>query len=80
MVRLISVTVFSTLEIYDEQPNHGWRHLWREIARGTKMKPELCDYMCGHEGKSGTSADMANNRCPPSSDRSRLSQGSKCLR
>jgi integrase len=48
--------VHESLKVYDVQPNHGWRHLWREIVRGTKMKPELCDYMCGHEGKSGTSA------------------------
>jgi hypothetical protein len=44
------------LKVTGVQPNHGWRHLWREIVRGTRMKPELCDYMCGHEGKSGTGA------------------------
>lgn len=48
--------VHKSLKVTDVQPNHGWRHLWREIARGTKMKPELCDYMCGHESKSGTGA------------------------
>ena len=46
--------VHESLKVTDVQPNHGWRHLWREIVRGTRMKPELCDYMCGHEGKSGT--------------------------
>ena len=45
-----------SLKVTDVQPNHGWRHLWREIVRGTSMKPELCDYMCGHESKSGTGA------------------------
>lgn len=48
--------VRDSLKVTDVQPNHGWRHLWREIVRGTKMKPELCDYMCGHESKSGTGA------------------------
>jgi hypothetical protein len=48
--------VHESLKVTDVQPNHGWRHLWREIVRGTKMKPELCDYMCGHESKSGTGA------------------------
>jgi integrase len=48
--------VRESLKVTDVQPNHGWRHLWREIIRGTKMKPELCDYMCGHESKSGTGA------------------------
>ncbi|MDI4237731.1 hypothetical protein OZ411_33500 [Bradyrhizobium sp. Arg237L] len=48
--------VHKSLKVTDVQPNHGWRHLWREIVRGTRMKPELCDYMCGHEGKSGTGA------------------------
>jgi hypothetical protein len=46
------------------QPNHGWRHLWREIVRGTKMKPELCDYMCGQEGKSGTGARYGKRKIP----------------
>jgi integrase len=46
--------VRESLNVTDVQPNYGWRHLWREIVRGTRMKPELCDYMCGHEGKSGT--------------------------
>jgi hypothetical protein len=36
-----------SLKVTGVQPNHGWRHLWREIVRGTRMKPELCDYMCG---------------------------------
>jgi hypothetical protein len=45
-----------SLKVIDVQPDHGWRHLWREIGRGTTMKPELCDYMCGHESKSGTGA------------------------
>jgi integrase len=48
--------VRESLKVTDVQPNHGWRHLWREIVRGTRMKPELCDYMCGHESKSGTGA------------------------
>src|SRR6202048_2054100 len=48
--------VHESLKVTDVQPNHGWRHLWREIVRGTRMKPELCDYMWGHEGKSGTGA------------------------
>jgi integrase len=56
--------VRDSLKIYDVQPNHGWRHLWREIVRGTKMKPELCDYMCGHEGKSGTSARYGKRQVP----------------
>jgi hypothetical protein len=46
------------------QPNHGWRHLWREIVRGTRMKPELCDYMCGHESKSGTGARYGKRKVP----------------
>ena len=53
-----------SLKVLDVQPNHGWRHLWRELVRGTKMKPELCDYMCGHEGKSGTSARYGKRQVP----------------
>jgi hypothetical protein len=56
--------VHDSLKIYDVQPNHGWRHLWREIVRGTKMKPELCDYMCGHESKSGTGARYGKRKVP----------------
>ncbi len=56
--------VRETLKITDVQPNHGWRHLWREIVRGTKMKPELCDYMCGHESKSGTGARYGKRKVP----------------
>jgi integrase len=56
--------VHESLKVDDVQPNHGWRHLWREIVRGTKMKPELCDYMCGHEGKSGTSARYGKRKVP----------------
>jgi len=52
------------LKVTDVQPNHGWRHLWREIVRGTKMKPELCDYMCGHESKSGTGARYGKRKVP----------------
>ena len=53
-----------SLKVTDVQPNHGWRHLWREIVRGTNMKPELCDYMCGHEGKSGTGARYGKRKVP----------------
>lgn len=53
-----------SLKVTDVQPNHGWRHLWREIVRGTKMKPELCDYMCGHESKSGTGARYGKRKIP----------------
>jgi hypothetical protein len=56
--------VRESLKVTDVQPNHGWRHLWREIVRGTKMKPELCDYMCGHEGKSGTGARYGKRKVP----------------
>jgi integrase len=56
--------VRETLKVTDVQPNHGWRHLWREIVRGTKMKPELCDYMCGHESKSGTGARYGKRKVP----------------
>jgi hypothetical protein len=56
--------VHESLKVNDVQPNHGWRHLWRELVRGTKMKPELCDYMCGHEGKSGTSARYGRRQVP----------------
>jgi integrase len=56
--------VSKSLKVVDVQPNHGWRHLWRELVRGTKMKPELCDYMCGHEGKSGTSARYGRRQVP----------------
>jgi integrase len=56
--------VRESLKVVDVQPNHGWRHLWRELVRGTKMKPELCDYMCGHEGKSGTSARYGKRKVP----------------
>ena len=56
--------VHDSLKVDDVQPNHGWRHLWREIVRGTRMKPELCDYMCGHEGKSGTSARYGKRKVP----------------
>jgi integrase len=56
--------VHKSLKVTDVQPNHGWRHLWREIVRGTTMKPELCDYMCGHEGKSGTGARYGKRRVP----------------
>jgi hypothetical protein len=53
-----------SLKVTGVQPNHGWRHLLREIVRGTKMKPELCDYMCGHEGKSGTGARYGKRKVP----------------
>lgn len=53
-----------SLGVTGVQPNHGWRHLWREIVRGTSMKPELCDYMCGHEGKSGTGARYGKRKVP----------------
>jgi integrase len=56
--------VHESLKVTDVQPNHGWRHLWREIVRGTKMKPELCDYMCGHESKSGTGARYGKRKVP----------------
>jgi hypothetical protein len=56
--------VRESLKVTDVQPNHGWRHLWREIVRGTKMKPELCDYMCGHESKSGTGARYGKRKVP----------------
>lgn len=56
--------VHGSLKVHGVQPNHGWRHLWREIVRGTRMKPELCDYMCGHEGKSGTSARYGKRQVP----------------
>jgi integrase len=56
--------VHESLKVTDVQPNHGWRHLWREIVRGTRMKPELCDYMCGHEGKSGTSSRYGKRKVP----------------
>jgi integrase len=56
--------VHKTVKISDVQPNHGWRHLWRERVRGTKMKPEMCDYMCGHEGKSGTGSQYGKWQVP----------------
>jgi integrase len=56
--------VRESLKVTDVQPNHGWRHLWREIVRGTSMKPELCDYMCGHESKSGTGARYGKRKVP----------------
>jgi hypothetical protein len=56
--------VRESLKVTDVQPNHGWRHLWREIVRGTRMKPELCDYMCGHESKSGTGARYGKRKVP----------------
>jgi hypothetical protein len=56
--------VHESLKVFDVQPNHGWRHLWREIVRATRMKPELCDYMCGHEGKSGTGARYGKRQVP----------------
>jgi integrase len=56
--------VRESLKVTDVQPNHGWRHLWREIVWGTKMKPELCDYMCGHESKSGTGARYGKRQVP----------------
>jgi len=53
------------LKVSGVQPNHGWRHLWREIVRGTRMKPELCDYMCGHEGeRDERSLRKAEGTCP----------------
>jgi len=54
--RLHRPAFFGAVKVHDVQPNHGWRHLWREIVRGTRMKLELYDYMCGHEGRSGTIA------------------------
>ena len=56
--------VSKSLKVTGVQPNHGWRHLWREIVRGTRMKPELCDYMCGHEGKSGAGARYGKRKVP----------------
>jgi integrase len=66
-----------SLKVTAVHPNHGWRHLWREIVRGTRMKPELCDYMCGHESKSGTGADTASARCRCLPRRCRSFRGSK---
>lgn len=45
-----------SLRITGVQPNHGWRHLFRELARGTEMKEEAVNYIVGHESKSGTGA------------------------
>jgi integrase len=56
--------VRQSLKVTGVQPNHGWRHLWREIVRGTMMKPELCDYMCGHESRSGTGARYGKRKVP----------------
>ncbi|WP_315761417.1 hypothetical protein [Bradyrhizobium sp. SZCCHNS2005] len=56
--------VRESLKITGVQPNHGWRHLWREIARGTRIKTELADYMVGHEGKSGTGARYGKRKVP----------------
>jgi hypothetical protein len=72
--------VHGSLKLTDVQPNHGWRHLWREIVRGTKMKPELCDYMCGTNAGVAAAPDTASARslCLPRRCRSFL--GSKCPR
>lgn len=45
-----------SLRVTGVQPNHGWRHLFRELARGTEMKEEIVNYIVGHESKSGTGA------------------------
>src|SRR3981081_498347 len=52
-----------SLRVTDVQPNHGWRHPLASV-RGTRMKPELCDYMCGHESKSGTGARYGKRKVP----------------
>jgi integrase len=57
-----------SLKITGVQPNHGWRHLFRELARGTAMKTELVDYMVGHESKSGTGARYGKRRIPVLAD------------
>jgi hypothetical protein len=54
----------SLLHINGVQPNHGWRHLWRELARGTAMNPELADYMVGHESKRGSGARYGKRKVP----------------
>jgi integrase len=30
------------------QPNHGWRHLWKTLARGSGIDPDLRDAIQGH--------------------------------
>ncbi len=45
-----------SLRVTGVQPNHGWRHLFRELSRGTEMKEEVVNYIVGHESKSGTGA------------------------
>ncbi|MET4449492.1 hypothetical protein ABIB75_007806 [Bradyrhizobium sp. GM2.2] len=45
-----------SLRVTGVQPNHGWRHLFRELSRGTEMKEEIVNYIVGHESRSGTSA------------------------
>jgi hypothetical protein len=34
------------------------------VKRPLTMKPELCDYMCGHESKSGTAARYGKRKLP----------------
>ncbi len=53
-----------SLRVTDVQPNHGWRHLFRELSRGTKMKEELVNYMVGHESKSGTGSRYGKRKVP----------------
>jgi hypothetical protein len=72
--------VHESLKVTDVQPNHGWRHLWREIVRGTRMKPELCDYMCGHESKSGTGARYGKRKVPVLARQMALFPASRCRR
>jgi integrase len=60
----IAEWIRESLHITGVQPNHGWRHLFRELSRGTEMKEEVVNYMVGHESKSGTSARYGKRKIP----------------
>ncbi|WP_169746365.1 hypothetical protein [Sphingomonas changbaiensis] len=33
------------------QPNHGWRHRFKTVARRVRMDAEVCEYIQGHAGR-----------------------------
>jgi hypothetical protein len=38
--------------IHGPQPNHGWRHRFKSIARDVPMYPDVSNFVVGHRGTS----------------------------
>jgi len=49
-----------SLGIQGVQPNHGWRHRFKSIARHVKMDREVEGFITGHRPKGGASPDYGD--------------------